>query len=82
MCSGIYLTRCDYLYSQTFTSKQVTLGHLCSHRELVSSVNVVCGVIHLTLKDRAAFGQMNHKLLSMNYIDQVILDYSKSLSKR
>lgn len=50
-------------------------------RELVTRVNVVRGMIHLTLKERAAFGQMNHTLISMVYIDQVTIDYNKSLGK-
>lgn len=50
-------------------------------RELVSRVNVVRGMIHLTLKERAAFGQMNHTLISMDYINRVTIDYNKSLGK-
>lgn len=50
-------------------------------RELVSRVNVVRGMIHLTLKERATFGRMNHTPVSMDDIDQVTIDYSRSLGK-
>lgn len=51
------------------------------NRELVSRVRVICGMIHCTLKERAAFGQMNHTLTSMDYIDQVTIDYNGSPGK-
>lgn len=50
-------------------------------RELVSRVNVVHGMIHLTLKERAPFGQMNHTPISVDDFDQVTIDYNRTIGK-
>lgn len=50
-------------------------------KELVSRVAVVCGMIHLTLSERDAFVRMNHALISMDYTDQITIDYNKSPGK-
>lgn len=34
-------------------------------------------MIHLTLSEIAAFVRMNHALISMDYTDQVTIDYNK-----
>lgn len=49
-----------------FLSKSLWAAFAVS-KELVSRVTVVCGMIHLTLSERAAFVRMNHALISMDY---------------
>lgn len=64
------------------TPSKMLRGVFAVNKELESRVHAICGMIHCTLKERAAFRQMNHTPNSMDYIDQVTIDYIGSPGKQ
>lgn len=71
---NIYRVRLLFLSKSLWTAFAVS-------KDLVSRVTVVCGMIHLTLSERAAFVRMNHALISMDYTEQVTTECNKSPGK-